>query len=374
VSISESDSQVDQSIKKLYLATCEGEFCTPVETVSNLEVLTKKGYVEVTECRSDPRSKHGAKTCKVKLVWLTDKGKEIGNKQTTETYFEVRKELDPFLENFNPRISVLAKYMITCWSASILTGNVDFFQRSPGYRHGGWNMLSPFEWDIKVPGDYRSVLPKCVKDELQSISNKLVESKLAEWNKLGHNVNGWYDTETLMTSRPIASRILMNYGGFEMPLFIKSLVLSISKAAEEEKLARNLEAGGISIWSIVNYFNYGSFYDLGEFLKIFENLDYAKVNWDLIKEYARPRVHYVAPSYDEINKEAVSRRIYGLIPSIGAIASFRCSLVFDNVKKALEKWFETSNLCLEEIPSFRHIWDVVKREEIKKIQPYFSKL
>ena len=374
MSISESYSLVNQSIRTLYLATCEGDFCAPVETVSNLKVLIKKGYVEVTECRSDPRSKHGAKTCKVKLAWITDKGKEIGKKQTTETYYEVQKELDPFLENFNPRISVLAKYFLACWSSSILSGKADIFQRRPRYRRGGWNMLPSFDWDLKVPDDFRSVLTEGVKDELQTISKKLVDLKLAEWNKIGHNVNGWYDSETLMTIKPIATAILMNYGGFEMPLFIKSLVLSISRAAEEAKLARYIENGGLSIGSIVNYLNYGSFHDVEEFLKTIENLGYANVNWALIQKYARPRIHYDAPSYDEINKEAVYRNLYGLIPSIGAIASLRYSMVFDSVKKALAHWFETGNLYLVEIPPFRMFWDAAKREERKSILPYLNKL
>ena len=373
MSISESSSQLNRSIKKLYLATCEGKFCAPVETVSSLEVLVKKGYVEVTECRSDPRSKHGAKTCKVRLTWLTEKGKEAGIK-ATERFDEALKELDLLLENISPRISVFAKYLLAHWSASILACKDDVVKSRPQYRRGGWNMLAPFGWDIKVPGAFRSVLPEDVKDVLQTIPKKLVDVKLAEWNKLGHNVHGWYDSETLMTIKPIAVDILRQYGGFEIPLFIKSLVLSVSKAAEEAEIARKLEAGKIFIESIVDYLNYGSFHDLKEFLRTLESLEYAYVNWSLIEKYARPRIHYVAASHDEINKEAASRRIYGLVPSIYDIASLRYSLVFDNVKKALAKWFEIGTLCLEEIPPFRMFWDVAKRDKIKRIRPYLNKL
>ena len=384
MSISEGRSQVDPSIKKLYLATCEGKFCAPVETISSLEVLVKKGYIEVTKCPSDPRSKHGAKTCKVKLAWLTDRGKEAA-KKATERFDEPLKELNLLLENTNPRISVLAKYLLARWSASILAYKDDVAKRRPRYR-GGWNMLPSFEWDIKVPGTFGSMLPEGVKNELRVISKKLVQLELAERNKLGHNVHGWYDSETLMTIKPIARAILKHYGGFEIPSFIKSLVLSISKAAQERELARDLEAGKISIESIVDYLNYGSFHELSEFLKTLETLNYslyegyAHVNWSLIEKYAKPGIPYAVANRDEMAIEsiarsiAVSRRTYGVMPSIYAITSLRHSLVFEAVKKALATWFDTGTLCLEEIPPFRTFWNVAELEEIKRIRPYLEKL
>lgn len=377
--VSEKGSQVDPSVKRLYLATCGGKYSAPIKTVSNLEVLVKEGYVEVTECRRDSRSKHGAKTCKVKLAWLTDRGKEAA-KKTIERFDEALKELDFLLENTKSQISVLAKYLLARWSASVIAYSDEVVKRIPRY-HGGWVMFRPFEWDVKAPSPERgftSVLPDTVRNKLQAISEKLVELELAEWNKLGHNVNGWYSSETLMTVQPIANVILRHYGGFDMPWFIKSLLSSISKAQQEAELARTLEfSKKLPVERIVDYLNHGSYHDLGEFLKTIESLHYhhngyAHINWNLIEKYAKPKIHYDAANRDELLKEAVLRRIFGVMPSIHSITSVRHYMVFEAVKNAIETWFDTDTLCLKEIPPLRMFWNIAEREEIKRIKSIYK--
>jgi hypothetical protein len=374
---SESASLVDLSVEKLYLATCEGRFCAPAEDVSGLDVLLGEGYVEVTECRSDPRSGHGAKTCRVRLVWLTDRGKEFGRK-ATEGFDEKLKELNHLLEGMNPRVSVLAEYLLARWAVVVLAQS-EVTARGMAQRRG-WDMLTSFEWDISVPGA-PSMLPEWVRGEFETLSKRVVELGLGGWNRLGHDTQGWYESEVLVTTRPIATAILGRYGGSEVPFFVRSLISSVSRADVEAKLAFCLGFHHrIRIESMVEYLNYGSYYDLVEFLRIFEGLmfhsygGYAHVNWDLVERYVKPQIRYFAADRDDMLREAVSRSLHGLLPSIHEVASLRHHLVSESVRKALAGWFDTGDQHLDEVPPFRRFWDLATREKREEAAALLDKL
>jgi len=154
--------------------------------IDNLDELIQNGFVKATQCRKDPLSTHGAKTCRVILVRMTKKGISEAHQIAGDRLKVIRIFLKS-LDSLPPRIKSPYKFLLKKW-----------LKACENRRN--------FTWDVRKGSTFLP-LPQVVKQSITETNEDLVEMGLAACASLHHNTSGPSD-QTLVTCPEILDYFL----------------------------------------------------------------------------------------------------------------------------------------------------------------------
>ena len=168
------DDELLEDLIHAYHASDEGKRPFDPGEMNNLEKLIKEGFIEITVCNEDERSPHKARTCRVKLAWLLPKGVDLVKKYFDENAEELVARAERYLENLNPRIKLIVKYLFSV----ALDPSMNYLKL----------LIPPPENSLEV---LRKLLPDYVYEDYNQFMNLLKDLKLIDYASIDHIVSGW---------------------------------------------------------------------------------------------------------------------------------------------------------------------------------------
>ncbi|MDE2590068.1 MAG: hypothetical protein KGL95_10440, partial [Patescibacteria group bacterium] len=307
-----------------------------------IEELKKNGYVKVTVCKNDKNSKHGAKTCKVEIGWLTELGKKTAEVMLRDVLEERFQQLRDKINLMNPRISIFLKFLLLKWALWCVESPRTSPLSLPIYLDGHVS-TDNFSWVFSIPS-YRSsnteFLPSTVKNEVENLKSMLLNLSLAG-EKSSHNTNGWHSS-TLISVKAVALRIIDEYWGTELPWPINLLIESVYKSYGEKKLAFSLDYSKLDAKDVVEHLHNASMREIANFLFLlhssFRTFDHETetypLNWKILREILSTY------SSDEHYHESVATNMLGG-KHLEQLFEFRHDAIISKVRKCLMEWIET---------------------------------
>lgn len=367
----------NQGLRELYLETYGGTLCLDPSSVGSLEGLVRDGYVQTSVCKDDKRSRHGAKTCAVGLVWLTEKGVSGGKDRVQSGLEKGLEAFAAYVESLGYRTRLLILYRLNKWARKCSAAQTP--PQQPLRRLGRatpWVMLPRFEWDVRVPGkgmNLVSILPERVGGEIRSLPEKLVGFGLAAMTSTGHDRKGWYPKEALVTCEEVAGLLMKTYGGFEQPFPLDPLVRTLRKSYHEYRVIQTLEVNKrLGALDLDQYMRDASYSDLLEFLESLENIgdgSYATVNWPVVEKCFAPG-RKIGLNWEDYYGEVLTIRTtqYLLEPW----AMLRYERLLGACKKDTEKWFEEEGdkRTEEQPPSWNELYAMSKEYYLSRFYGY----
>jgi len=148
--------------------------------IDNMELLTQSGYVTYSKCKDDPLSAHGAKSCRVLLVRMTEKGSTEAKKLIDKKMHQTGNVLKS-LEAYPSRIRNMYRLILKKWLIACETGR-------------------NFHWIINTPLIY---LPDEARETITKLTSDLVDKDMAANATINHTTSGPSDS-TLMTCPEIS--------------------------------------------------------------------------------------------------------------------------------------------------------------------------
>lgn len=160
--------------------------------VEHIDELLQQGFVKAAKCRNDPLSTHGAKSCRVLLVRMTEKGVSEAS-QVAEGKLEAVGRFLKSLDLLPPRVKGLMRYLIKQWLRAC-------------------ENRMEFAWGVIWSRGYRIlVLPQRVRESVLQMRDALIEQGLAAYGALHHKTSGPSDL-TLVTCPEIHGWLLNGTG------------------------------------------------------------------------------------------------------------------------------------------------------------------
>ena len=289
-------------------------------SIDSVEKLAENGYVSSSRCNTDPLSSHRAKTCRIILTRMTEKGiseaKTIINNRL--------KHATHFFESLNShpeKIRDVYKVLLRQWLEACEVGTTfNWSMRNRKAHQGGY---LPF--------------PDNVKETISSLTSLLVEKGLAVQAPIDHNTSGPLDA-VLMTCPEVQNRILIRNERVDVAVFdeyLKYLLDGLSmirakfrllhffsingKKVENHRLRWISQKFGVSIESLLDW------------LKELEGCGYLSTFNENSIDFSRS--HEVYSSEDILVATGDPWRFFYSPRS-------DITKIENNVKTNLEKWFE----------------------------------
>lgn len=207
-------------LRRLYVASYGGKY-ELAGKIEGIETLVQEGYLSSSRCNKDPLSNHGAKTCRITLTRLTDKGVS-----EAKSYIEYQfRSTDKFLEALNShpqKIRDVYRVLLKQWLEACESG-------------------SPYNWIVRNRKADRGIylrLPETVKEAISKLTSLLVEKGLAAKAPIHHTTGGPSDP-VLMTCPEIKDWILLpreNVKSAVLDEYLKYLLDGLSMAMAKDHL------------------------------------------------------------------------------------------------------------------------------------------
>jgi len=183
-------NKIREELWRFYVGSYGGKY-ELAGRIEGIETLVQEGYLSSSRCNKDPLSNHGAKTCRVILTRLTDKG--VSEAKSNIEY--QLKSTDQFLEALNShpqKIRDVYRVLLKKWLEACESG-------------------SSYNWIVRNRKADRGIylpLPETVKEAISKLTSLLVENGLAAKAPIHHTTGGPSDP-VLMTCPEIQNRILI---------------------------------------------------------------------------------------------------------------------------------------------------------------------
>ena len=174
-----------ESLVAFYNASFGGKYELAGQ-IEHLDELIQNGFAKATQCRKDPLSTHGAKTCRAILVRMTEKGISEAHQIAGDKIKVIRVFLKS-LDSLPPRINNLYKYLLKKWLKAC-------------------ENRANFTWDLRNKSTVLP-LPQAVRQSISETNEDLVEMGLAAYASLHHNTSG-PSNQTLVTCPEILDYFL----------------------------------------------------------------------------------------------------------------------------------------------------------------------
>ena len=158
--------------------------------ITHLDALVNQGLAGVAECRKDPLSTHGAKTCRVLLIRMTEKGICKAH-EIAEQKLEITGHFLKSLDSIPVRIKDLCRFLLKQWLKAC-------------------ENRESFTWEIRNQSVFLP-LPQAVRETISKMNNDLVMNGLAAYASLHHNTAG-PSSPTLVTCPEIQGWLLKGTG------------------------------------------------------------------------------------------------------------------------------------------------------------------
>lgn len=172
-------NDLEKILVSIYNASYGGKY-ELAGRIDNMEMLTQSGYVTYSKCNDDPLSSHGAKSCRVLLVRMTEKGSTEAKKLIDKKMLQTGKFLKS-LEEYPTRITDMYRFILKKWLIAC-------------------ENRSNFHWIINTPLIY---LPDEARETVTKLSSDLVDKDMAAYATINHTTSGPSDS-TLMTCPEIS--------------------------------------------------------------------------------------------------------------------------------------------------------------------------
>ena len=172
-----------------YNASFGGKYELPGQ-IRHIDELIQHDFVKAAQCRKDPLSTHGAKTCRVLLVRMTDKGISEAQ-QIVEDKLEVVGIFLKSVDSLPSRIRDLYRYLLKNWLRAC-------------------ENRENFAWHVRNQSTFLP-LPQGVRESISKANEDLVEKGLAAYASLQHNTLGPSEP-TLVTCHEIRDWLLNGTG------------------------------------------------------------------------------------------------------------------------------------------------------------------
>ena len=148
-------NDIEKILVSLYNASYGGKYAL-AGRMDNMEMLAQSGYVTYSRCKDDSFSSHGAKSCRVLLVRMTEKGSAEAKKLIDNKMLQTGNVLKS-LESYPSRISNMYRFILKKWLIACENG-------------------SNFHWIINTPLIY---LPDEAIETITKITADLVDKDMA---------------------------------------------------------------------------------------------------------------------------------------------------------------------------------------------------
>lgn len=276
--------------------------------ISHLDELVQHGFVKGVQCRKDPLSTHGAKTCRVLLVRMTEKGVSEAHQIAGDKLKLVRVFLKS-LDALPPRTQNLYRYLLKKWLRAC-------------------ENRANFAWDVRNQSTVLP-LPQVVRQSISETNEDLVEMGLAAYASLHHNTSGPSD-RTLVTCPEIHDYLLSPSAAIRrvtLDEYVVYLLNSLSLVNAKYRLLHIFSANGeiLRPWLESLSQECGVYVEaLWSWLRELEDCGYCKLQSpeEDVVAYGNPWSFFWNP-YDDIDR------------------------IRTEVKNNLEKWFETGEEVFE---------------------------
>jgi len=337
------NEDIKDSLLHAFYASLEGKRPFNPSELSNLSELIKSGYVQVNVCNKDPKSPHKARTCRVRIGWLTEKGLEEARKVFQETINFALNNLLNFVNNIQPRVRIIVLYMLT----TKIDPTADYIKHYKAYRKSILEEL----------------LPSMVFEKYKKLIEKLIELKLAVKASTTHTVYGWKEPE-IVISNTVKMLLLKHLRQVSLPLIVDLALSALQSVALEYEIINNLV-----MWRHIKpseYINYmaksGS--DTKRALIIASKLyepgyEFAEVDWQLIMQIEG--MPLTTPKDYQWTKYIAYRKLYGIGTEGIILAPYvRYKVTKTLLKKLIEEWVKTGKILDQHIEI--NDWDSLSKK------------
>jgi len=255
---------IEDNLIHAFHASNEGQKPFNPNELEQLKKLIEKKYVKVIACNRDSRSPHKAKSCKVKIAWLTKRGLAKSRRLILKKLDSKLTRLSNYLDNKPSRLRMIVLYMLTA-------------QLNPAINyHKHYENTNILE----------EVLPGEVLQEYDKLINKMIELNLAAKASINHTTKGWKNPE-LTIANTIKERILKKYRQVSLPLIIDLAIVLYHAITIENKLINELAIHGYMETTKYTEYIIKNAANIKQLLTITSNLytaniRYAQVNWKQI--------------------------------------------------------------------------------------------